>query len=150
ELEELSVKHATEFLLLRCERKRYSKVEQAAARALADELDGLPLALEQAAAYIVAEGATFQDYLKSYRSGRLARLRKSRPALGHYPESVATTWAVNFAAVEAQSEAAADLLRLSAFLAPDLIPFELLARGASQLGPTLEAALATAPGDPLV
>jgi hypothetical protein len=41
-------------------------------------------------------------------------------------------------------------LRLSAFLDPDLIPFELLVRGAPQLGPTLAAALATAASNPLV
>ena len=52
--------------------------------------------------------------------------RRCRPALGRYPKSVATTWAANFAAVQADSEAAADVLRLSAFLAPDVIPFELL------------------------
>ena len=76
--------------------------------------------------------------------------KRARPALGRYPKSVATTWAANFAAVQADSEAAADVLRLSAFLAPDAIPFELLIRGVSEFGPALEAALSRAEGDPLV
>jgi hypothetical protein len=150
ELAELPLKDATDFLLRRCERKKYSKAERAAARSLAAELGGLPLALEQAAAYIVAREATFQDYLESYQRGPLAQLRESRPALGRYPESVVSTWAVNFGAVLRESAAAADVLRLSAFLAADLIPFELLVRGAPQLGPILAAALAGAASDPLV
>ena len=148
ELGELPIEDATAFLLRRCGREGAHEAERGAARELAGELDGLPLALEQAAAYIVATRATFQRYLESYRTGGLARLEARRPALGRYPKSVATTWAANFEAVQADSEAAADVLRLSAFLAPDAIPFELLTRGVSQLGPALEAALSSA--DPLV
>ena len=150
ELGELPIEDATAFLLLRCGREGAHEAERGAAREQAGELDGLPLALEQAAAYIVATRATFQRYLEGYRTGGLARLEARRPALGRYPKSVATTWAANFAAVQADSEAAADVLRLSSFLAPDAIPFEILTRGVSQLGPALEAALSRAEGDPLV
>ena len=148
ELGELPIEDATAFLLRRCGREGADEAERGAARELAGELDGLPLALEQATAYIVATRATFQRYLESYRTRGLARLEARQPALGRYPKSVATTWAANFEAVQADSEAAADVLRLSAFLAPDAIPFELLTRGVSQLGPALEAALSSA--DPLV
>ena len=78
---------------------------------------------------------TFRRYLESYRSEGLKRLEARRPALGKYPRSVVSTWAANFEAVEKESPAAADVLRLSAFLAPDAIPFELLTGGASELGP---------------
>ena len=149
ELGELPIEDATAFLLRRCGREGAHEAERGAARELAGELDGLPLALEQAAAYIVATRATFQRYLESYRTGGLARLKKRRPALGRYPNSVATTWTANFAAVQADSEAAVNVLWLSAFLAPDAIPFELLTRGVSQLGSALEAALSRAEGDPL-
>ena len=67
-LEQLSVEDATAFLLHRCGRQDAEVVERAAATELASELDGLPLALEQAAAYIVERKATFQRYLKSYRT----------------------------------------------------------------------------------
>ena len=129
ELWEFPIEDATVFLLRRCGREGAHEAERGAARELAGELDGLPLALEQAAAYIVATPATFQRYLESYRTGGLSRLEARRPVLGRYPKSVATTWAANFAAVRADSEAAADVLQLSAFLAPDAIPFELLTRG---------------------
>ena len=149
ELGGLPIEDATAFLLRRCGREGADEAERGAARELAGELDAdCRSRVEQAAAYIVATRATFQRYLESYRTGGLARLEARQPALGRYPKSVATTWAANFAAVQADSEAAADVLRLSAFLAPDAIPFELLTRGVSQLGPALEAALSST--DPLV
>ena len=151
ELPQLPVKDATEFLLRRCNRREADAGERDAAEQLARELDGLPLALEQAAAYIVASrGATFRSYLEDYRHRGLKRLEAHRPSLGQYPRSVVTTWAANFDAVQAESQAAADVLRLSAFLAPDAIPFELLSRGASQLGPPLRDALAEAEGASLL
>ena len=143
-LEELSVDDATAFLLHRCGRQDAEAAERAAATDLARELDGLPLALEQAAAYIVERRATFQRYLESYRTRGLKLVDARLPALGQYPKSVATTWAANFEAVEEESPAAADVLRFSAFLAPDAIPFELLTRGA--LGTRASGAAEPSPG----
>ena len=151
ELLELPVADATAFLLKRCGREEAGADERDAAERLARELRGLPLALEQAAAYIVADkGLKIQSYLESYRSRGLKRLEARRPALGGYPRSVVSTWAANFEMVEAESPAAADVLRLSAFLAPDAIPLQLLADGASQLGPAVQQALAGAEEDPLL
>ena len=89
------------------------------------------LALEQAAANIHELRLTFVDYLEKYQRRKLELLERGKPAMGDYPESVATTWAVNFEEVESESPASADLLRLSAFLAPDNIPLELVVEGAS-------------------
>jgi hypothetical protein len=50
-----------------------------------------------------------------------------------HPLSVATTWSLSFEQVEQKNPAAADLLRMLAFLAPDAI----LTQGASHLGPLL-------------
>jgi hypothetical protein len=144
------VADATVFLLRRCGREDAGADERDAAAQLARALDGLPLALEQAAAYIAAgHGLTFRRYLASYRSEGLKRLEARRPALGKYPRSVVSTWAANFDAVQEGSPAAADVLRLSAFLAPDAIPFELLTEGASELGPGVAAALGQADDAPL-
>ena len=63
---------------------------------------------------------------------------------------MATTWALNFADVEKNSPASADLLRLSAFLAPDAIPLELLEKGAEELPEKLATKLAEAADNPLV
>jgi tetratricopeptide (TPR) repeat protein len=123
--------------------------EYAAATALAAELGYLPLALEQAAAYIVTNRVSFTDYLNSYRKQRLKRLEKAKPKLGQYPDSVATTWALNLKEVQKQAPAAAALLNYCAFLHPDAIPFNLFTQGAAELGEPLATALADAADDPL-
>src|SRR5262249_16917827 len=115
ELEELPVEDATAFLLKRSNREDVGAEERGDAEQLARELDGLPLALEQAATYIVEQRTSFRRYLESYHSEGLKRLEARRPALGKYPRSVVSTWAANLEAVEGESSAAADVLRLSAF-----------------------------------
>ncbi len=120
--------------------------EQAAARALAGELGYLPLALEQAAAYMVEHEEMFSVYLAAYREERLKLLDEMGPVAGDYPETVRTTWKRGFDAVAAASPASIALLRLSAFFAPDAIPYELILEGASELGEPLAPALASPPG----
>ena len=58
---------------------------------------------------------------------------------------MATTWELSFQKVKEASPAAADLLNLCAFLAPDDIPKELLEQGAEHLP---EALAAGGPGPP--
>jgi len=143
---------ALEFLLKRTARE--GTVESREAEALAKELGYLPLALEQAAAYIVENQSSFKDYLASYQKQRLKLLEKQGPALGNSQEqqkrTVASAWAVNFEDVENNSPASADLLHLCAFLAPDAIPLELLERGGAVMGGRLAPILARATDDLLV
>ena len=147
-LEKMDPEEALDFLYKRTVSDQNDPAEKHAAEHLAAELGYLPLALEQAAAYITAKAARFQDYLASYQRQRLALLNKTNPKTGEYPASVAKTWALNFQEVE-KDPVAADILRVSSFLSPDAIPLELLTEGASQLGPVLAEALATSE-DPLV
>jgi tetratricopeptide (TPR) repeat protein len=91
---------------------------------LADALGCLPLALEQAGAYIEANGKTIAEYLKLYRAHE-RDLLAHKPATD-YPASVATTWQISFDAIAQQSAASVALLNLLAFFAPDAIPRELL------------------------
>lgn len=149
EIEAMLPEEALKFLFTRTGRDDDNAAERDAASQLAEELGYLPLALEQAGAFITAKKARFQDYLASYRKRRLKLLKEARPIAGDYPESVATTWAINFQEVEKVSEAASDLLRTSAFLSPDRIPLELITKGKSELGPPLSAALADVDDDPL-
>jgi tetratricopeptide (TPR) repeat protein len=123
--------------------------ELQAATELAAELGYLPLALEQAAAYLVTNRVPFAAYLTSYRKQRLKRLEKAKPKLGNYPDSIATTWALNLKEVQKTSPAAATLLNYCAFLHPDAIPFTLFTQGAVELGEPLATALADAADDPL-
>lgn len=149
EIDVMLPEEALKFLFTRTGRSNDNAGETKAAAQLAEELGYLPLALEQAGAFITAKHARFKDYLASYRKRRLELLNESRPVTGEYPESVATTWSINFGEVEKASAAASDLLRLSAFLSPDSIPFELITKGRSELGDALSTALADVDDDPL-
>ncbi|MEL6777483.1 MAG: toll/interleukin-1 receptor domain-containing protein, partial [Cyanobacteria bacterium J06597_16] len=146
-LAKMPEEEAVEFLFRRTGRDiEEDSAEKAAAAALAKALGYLPLALEQAGAYLLAQQMTFANYLKSYNRRKLGLL--AQPVAGDYPASVATTWALNFQAVEAASQAAADLLRVSAFLSPDGIPYELFEAGSSEMGDALAAALGEMAEDP--
>ena len=145
ELPPLAIADAVQFLLESTSREDASAEEKNAATDIAEELGGLPLALEQAAAYI-EQGATFCHYLRSYRQRAIPWLEESTAESRGYPDSVATTWLLNF---EAVGEASAELLRFTAFLSPNEIPYELLLNGGSELGPILGKALDGADKEPL-
>ncbi|MEA5452821.1 FxSxx-COOH system tetratricopeptide repeat protein [Leptolyngbya sp. CCNP1308] len=149
-LDTLAPEEAHTFLERRTQRDTLDSPEQQALETLAQELGYLPLALEQAAAYIQTKGVSFAVYLRSYQQRRLQVLEKEQPQMGNYPASVATTWQINFEAVQASSPAAADVLQLSAFLAPDNIPYEILSLGKDHLGETLATALAEVAEDELI
>jgi tetratricopeptide (TPR) repeat protein/transcriptional regulator with XRE-family HTH domain len=131
---------ATRFLLARTGRDAAAPSDLADAAALSAELGYLPLALEQAAAYVAETNATFSAYLNAFRNRRVAVLEKAAGLIAH--DSVAVTWAANFEAVERTSPAAADVLRICALLGSDAIPFELFLEGALMLGDGIAAALA--------
>lgn len=101
----------------------------AGAEAIAIELDFLPLALDQAGAYVEETGCSLPSYLALYRTHRkdLLQRRGSFP-IGH-PESVATTWSLSFQKIEQINAVAANLLRLCAFLDPDAITEEFITLG---------------------
>ena len=101
--------------------------DQEAALELAGELGGLPLALEQAAAYMQATGTTLARYLALFRA-RQADLLARGEAAGHR-EHVAATLGLALARLGRDAPAAAGLLRLLAFLAPEPVPLGLLLAG---------------------
>lgn len=102
---------------------------------IAHELGNLPLALDQAGAYLTATGTSLAEYLSLYQQRRPDLLKERRNLA--YPHSVATTWNLSFARVEARDPAAAELLRVCTLLALETIPEEILTAGASFLGPVL-------------
>jgi tetratricopeptide (TPR) repeat protein len=152
EINVLSPDEAREFLMWRTGKETTEQSTEV--DALANEMGYLPLALEQAAAYMSETGASFSNYLVGYRKQRLKLLEKQGPVIGNdekeqQKRTVATTWAVNFADVEKSSPASAELLRLSAFLAPDATPLELLEKSAEELPKALAAKMAEAADNPL-
>jgi tetratricopeptide (TPR) repeat protein len=148
-LQELIPAEARSFLIRRTGRDSLDESETLAADAIAHKLGYLPLALEQAAAYILQRGTRFQDYLLGLCNRDLELLEKQQPVMGNYALSVTTAWALNFSEIE-QSSGSADLLRLSAFLAADAIPLDLLASGLYESGCPLSDAVAGFKANPLV
>ena len=76
-----------------------SSKDTALAGELAKEMGFFPLALEQAGAFIAENQTSFESYLKSYRHRHVELLSEHAPVLGDYKDTVATTWAINFAEV---------------------------------------------------
>jgi tetratricopeptide (TPR) repeat protein len=97
---------------------------------LAQRVDGLPLALEQAAAFIVRHRMRLTDYLQAWEGERQRVLQWFDPQVMRYPASVAVTWQHTF---QQLTPTAAALLRLTAFLAPDPIPVEIFEEGAEHV-----------------
>ena len=120
-------------LLLR--RAKLSETDQPLAVQISKELGGLPLALDQAGAFIEETPSTLAEYLALYKSER-SQLLAERGTLGDHP-SVAVTFSLAFAKTAENSPAAADLIRLCAFLAPEAIPEEIITTGAEHLGENL-------------
>jgi hypothetical protein len=129
---------------------RTGDTDREAARDLAAELGGLPLALEQAAAYMHATGTTLTRYLPLFRT-RQADLLARGEATGH-PADVAATLGLALSRLADQAPAAAGLMRMLAFLAPEPVPLaRLLAaeKAAGRLAPEPGAVVGPLLGDPV-
>ncbi len=112
--------------------------DRTAAAAIVEEMDGLPLALDQAGAFIEETECSVSDYLQRYRQRQnLLLKRRGGPGKDH-PEPVASTWSLSFERVEQLDPLAAELLRCCAFLAPDAIPEQMIIDGSSELGKLLQ------------
>jgi ATP-dependent Clp protease ATP-binding subunit ClpC len=104
--------------------------KQIAAKELSEILGGLPLALDQAGAYIKEMGCSISDYLSLYQNQQLQLLREHGVSdTRDYPLSVATTWSLSFERVAKAYPLAIELLRFCAFLSPEPIPEEIIMKG---------------------
>jgi tetratricopeptide (TPR) repeat protein len=113
-------------------------IEQDTVRKIVKEMDGLPLALDQAGAYVEETECGLQGYWQLYQTQGTKLLKERGGLVSGHPDPVATTWSLSFKNVEHANPAAAELLRFCAFLAPDAIPEELFTESAAELGPILE------------
>lgn len=114
--------------------------EYAAAVDLVRVLGGLPLALDQAGAYIEATQCRLSEYLALFQHAPL-RLLQERGTPVEHPASVVTTFALAFDQLQQRHRAAADLLTACCFLAPEAIPETLFTQHTMQLSPELQEAL---------
>ena len=119
---------------------RTGEADETAARDLAKELGQLPPALEQAAAYIERAGQTLAGYLGLFRRRKLKLFQAGVPGSDENA-TVTTTWEISFQEIAAAQPAAAALMNLCAFLAPDDIPVQMIVDGAEHLPDELAAAV---------
>ena len=105
---------------------------------IAKMLDGLPLAIDQAGAYIEETETSLRRYIELYASRRTDLLNTRGGLVSDHP-SVTATMSLSFDKVEQSNPVSAELLRFLAFLHPDAIPDELIEYGASQLDSPLQA-----------
>ena len=125
--------------------KQASSQQRELALHLSQDFGGLPLALDQAGAYLEETGMDLEGYMQLYQHQRVALLHERRGLVADHPAPVATTWSLSFERVKEKNPAAAQLLRIAAFLSPDAIPEELFTDDISFSDPILASATA----DPL-
>jgi hypothetical protein len=139
---ELGQETAADFLQF-----RKSSADWGAAMELAAELGGLPLALEQAAAYMQATGRDIAGCLTLFRKRCIDLLKRGEPA--GYEKQVATTWTLAFDQLEQTAPVAIGLLRLLACCAPEQIPLRLLLKPLPRSADSLPADLEPILADPV-
>ncbi|KAL8330853.1 hypothetical protein RB593_001686 [Gaeumannomyces tritici] len=86
---------------------------------LLELLDGLPLALAQAASYLRETHLDTASYVQIYKESWGDLMRSDdvhRPPLVDYEKSVGTTWTISLKAVEKEDKSAANLICMWAFL----------------------------------
>jgi tetratricopeptide (TPR) repeat protein len=141
ELDPLNEVSSTAYLLESTVHLRRNEPEdKKCAKELTFELGQLALALEQAAAYINAQGISFRDYLERWRRHRDRLLSYHDELATHTSRSVAVTWLTSF---EQLSENGRRLLRTLCWLAPEPIPRSLLQAGGGPFGAMASPGLPT-------
>ncbi|MGW5745961.1 FxSxx-COOH system tetratricopeptide repeat protein [Amycolatopsis sp. NPDC003861] len=98
---------------------RRSELVDADADLIADKLGDLPLAIEQAAAWLAETGMPARDYLDLFDEKVTEILDTSAP--NDYEVSVAAAWNVSFDELSTRNPAAHQLLQVCAFFAPEPI-----------------------------
>jgi tetratricopeptide (TPR) repeat protein len=110
---------------------------------LSNVLGGLPLALDQAGGYIERKQCSLERYLQIYEQAHERLLAESGfpEDTTDYKHTVATIWSLSFQQVAQgkHGQAATDLLRLCAFLAPDDIPVSMFETDASDVSDVSDA-----------
>lgn len=92
---------------------------------LSDRLGRLPLALEQAAAYIKVVKCSISDYLDLLGQASVEAFEDGYASPQYYTSIVTSTWNISFKAL---SISAQQLMNLCAYMAPDKIPVEFFVK----------------------
>ncbi|KAF5521162.1 Nephrocystin-3 [Colletotrichum aenigma] len=104
------------------------------ARLLAQKLDGLPLALATAGAYLNQVSTSCTEYVQMYEKMWL-RLHEESPHLLEYDRALYSTWNVTLRHIQLQNQHAVELLRLWAYFDNHDLWYELLQAGEREKKP---------------
>jgi tetratricopeptide (TPR) repeat protein len=111
------------------------------ARRICREVDGLPLALAQAGAYIERTSRGLTRYLEMLTKS-FAKVMSEPGGEDLRHEPVVATFSLSLHELENDHPASAELLKAVAFLSPDNIPEEIFTKGSDSFSPALKAASA--------
>ena len=125
---------------MRLLRSRVPDLGQKTGKQIAEELGRLPLALEQAAAWLDRSQMPGQEYLELLRS-RGADLY-ARGQVSDRSDTIATLWEISVGRITEENPAAVQLLGVCAYLAPEPIPLDLFTAHADLLPEPLSSAAA--------
>jgi len=99
------------------------------AQEIVRSLEYLPLAIDQAGAYIAARQLLFSEYLPRYRRNFNSLMAEKPEGYSYYAQTALTTWNMSFEAIQTEKPGAAKLLRLCSFLDKDDILDVLIHHG---------------------
>nr|MDT0660124.1 FxSxx-COOH system tetratricopeptide repeat protein [Micromonospora sp. DSM 115978] len=122
---EVDVFHREESIAHLC--RRVPGLSESDAGLVAESLGDLPLAVEQAGAWLAATAMPVDGYLDLLRTQLTRVLAENLPP--EYPRSASATWLLSLHRLREDTPAAARLLELCAILGPEPIPTWLLSSG---------------------
>jgi hypothetical protein len=124
-------------------RRRVPGLDEAEASLVAEAVGDLPLAVAQAAGYMTPAGVGVTASVRLVKERAAEILNAGRPR--SYPLSLAAATQLAVDRLEAADPAAAQAVRIRAFLTPEPVPAEWFSNAAGQL----PEPLSTVAGDPL-
>jgi tetratricopeptide (TPR) repeat protein len=104
---------------------RHTDRDTAGLAELAEELGHLPLALQQAGAYLRQTRTSASSYLTQLRADPAGVLAATAPG-DPQQHTIAQLWSVTLDAIQAQDHHAVELLRILSYCAPDPLPRRVL------------------------
>ncbi|MEV8442469.1 FxSxx-COOH system tetratricopeptide repeat protein [Actinosynnema sp. NPDC051121] len=124
-------------------KRRVPAITDESADTLADWFGDLPLAIEQASAYLEATGLPVPAYLDLLRTRTAEMIGRGRVA--DRSDTLATLWELSLTELAAKHPSAGQLLAVLAWLAPEPVPLDLFTAHVD----ALPAPLAEAAADPV-
>ena len=130
EVNEFDIKDGAKFILHMADKRKRTEDELEVARAVSEQLGGLPLALNQMAALINARAWSMKEFQTRYakEEQRLHSQKKAGWKYLGYSHSLDTVWEMSFSKELLQEDARACLGVLS-FFSADSVPSEIFLPG---------------------